>query len=242
MRITSCPNSCKRCFVTIPSAIPVVRAYNSASAELRLTVCCVRDHAVSVVFPHCRTPPACAFARRCLACPIAVCVHVHELWRCNAFDQALCTWNAFQVPHDTLQVHLVGQVIFRAVSLTLYMMSARSWHMYNNFPTTVLCIARLLFSCSTSDSVVGVLFTLGVVTGFCFFQTKNSYHVSDVLRIRLHRVSSCRSLDHSSQEEDFVTCLLHCSCDPHQKLVLTRVQPVSEIHFSVQTANRHQYE
>ena len=29
----------------------------------------------------------------------------------------------------------------------------------------------------------------------------NSYHVSDVLRIRPHRVSSCRSLDHFTQEE-----------------------------------------
>ena len=57
MRITSCPNSCKRCFFTIPLAIPVVRAYNSGSAELRLTVCCVRDCAVSVAFLHCTTPP-----------------------------------------------------------------------------------------------------------------------------------------------------------------------------------------
>ena len=43
----------------------------------------------------------------CVACPIAVCVHVHELWRCNSFDQALCTWNAFQISHNTLLVHLV---------------------------------------------------------------------------------------------------------------------------------------
>ena len=40
------------------------------------------------------------------------------------------------------------------------MTSARSWHMYNNFPTTVLYIARLSPSSSTSDAVVGVLFTL----------------------------------------------------------------------------------
>ena len=39
------------------SATPVVEAYNSGSAELELTVCCVRDHAVSVAFPHCTTPP-----------------------------------------------------------------------------------------------------------------------------------------------------------------------------------------
>ena len=34
-------------FATIPSEIPVVKACNSASAELRLTVCCVRDHDVN---------------------------------------------------------------------------------------------------------------------------------------------------------------------------------------------------
>ena len=46
-----------RCFVVIPSATPVVKANNSASAELKLTVCCARDHAVSVSFLHCTTPP-----------------------------------------------------------------------------------------------------------------------------------------------------------------------------------------
>ena len=46
----------QKIFVTIPSATPVVRAYNSAS-ELKLAVCCVRDHAVSVAFPHCTIPP-----------------------------------------------------------------------------------------------------------------------------------------------------------------------------------------
>ena len=48
MRITSWPNSCKRCFVTVPSATPVVKAFYSASAELILAVCCILDHAVSV--------------------------------------------------------------------------------------------------------------------------------------------------------------------------------------------------
>ena len=57
MGVTSWPNSCNMCFVTIPSATPVVRAYNSASAKLKLTVCCVRDHAVSVAFHHCTTSP-----------------------------------------------------------------------------------------------------------------------------------------------------------------------------------------
>ena len=58
----------------------------------------------------------------------------------------------------------VGHVFFLAVSLTLYMMSARSCHMYSSFPTAVLYTARFSFSSSTSDSVVGVLCTLGVDT------------------------------------------------------------------------------
>ena len=36
-RVASCPSSFKRCFVTIPSEIPAFKAWNSASAELRLT-------------------------------------------------------------------------------------------------------------------------------------------------------------------------------------------------------------
>ena len=116
------------------------------------------------------------------------------------------------------------------------MTSARSWHMYNNFPTTVLCVARLSFSSSTSDSVL----TLGVVTGFCFFQTKNSYHVSDVLLIRLHGVASCRS----PRDPGRKCCHPASPFVPRfsSKLALTRVQPVSELHFSVQTLTRHRHE
>ena len=42
---------------TFPSAIPVVRAYSSASAELGLTDSCVRSHAEKVAFLHCTIPP-----------------------------------------------------------------------------------------------------------------------------------------------------------------------------------------
>ena len=160
-------------------ATPVVRAFNSASAELKRTVCCVRDHAVSVAFPHCTTPPLVLVPRCCLACPIAVCVHVHELRKCSDFDQALCG-----VPFKYLTIRFrfisslsVGHVMFLAVSFTLYMTSARFWHMYNNFPTTVVYIARLSPSSSTSDSVVGVVFTLGVITGFTFL---NREHLSRI--------------------------------------------------------------
>ena len=132
-------------------------------------------------------------------------------------------------------------VIFLAVSFTLYMTSARSWHMYNNFPTTVLYIARLSPSSSTSDSVVGVLHTWSH-HGFCFFQTKNIYHASDVLRIRFHRVSSCRSLKHSAQETEFVTCLLHSSCDPHQNLFCQEFNQFQNFIFSVQTLTRRRHE
>ena len=40
-----------------PSAIPVVKEYTSASAELKLTDCCVLDHAERVAPHHCVTPP-----------------------------------------------------------------------------------------------------------------------------------------------------------------------------------------
>ena len=170
MRITSCPNSCKRCFVTIPSAIPVVEAYNSASAKLELTVCCVRDHAVSVALPHCTTPPLVLL--HVVAWPaqsLSVCTFTN-FGGVTISIRLFALGTPFQVSHNTLQIHLatLGRTcnFRRAVSFTLCMTSARSWHMYNNFPTTVLCIARLSLSSSTSDSVVGVLFTLGVVTGF----------------------------------------------------------------------------
>ena len=149
MRITLCPNSCKRCFVTIPSAGPVVRAKNSASAELKLTVCCVRDHTVSVAFPHCTTPP---LVLSHVGAWLAQSLSVYTFTNFGGVTISIrhfALGMPFQVSHNTLQVHLVtlGQTgNFRAVSFTLHMMSARSWHMYNNFPTTVLYIARLPFS------------------------------------------------------------------------------------------------
>ena len=160
-------------------ATPVVRAYNSASAELKRTVCCVRDHAVSVAFPHCTTPPLVLVPRCCLACPIAVCVHVHELRKCSDFDQVLCgaPFKYLTKRFRFISSLSVGHVIFLALSFTLYMTSARSWHMYNNFPTTVLYIARLSPSSPTSDSVVGVVFTLRVITGFTFL---NREHLSRI--------------------------------------------------------------
>ena len=164
MRVTSCPNSSKRCY--------------SAT---------------------------CTFTCRWLTCPIAVCVHVNELWGCNDFDQALCTRSAFQVSHDTLHVFLItlGRTngFSCCLSFTLYMMSVLSWHMYNSFHMAVLYTARFSFSSSSSDSVVGVLLTPGVATGFCVFQTKNSDNISDVLRVRFNRVPTDCSYDHSAQKE-----------------------------------------
>ena len=46
-----------RCFFTIPLKIPVVKAYKSASAELRLTDCYVLDQAEMVPLLHCVSPP-----------------------------------------------------------------------------------------------------------------------------------------------------------------------------------------
>ena len=135
MRITSCPNSCKRCFVTILSATPVVRAYNSASAELNLIVCCVRDHAVSVAFHHCTTPPLVLLhVGACLAQSLSV-------YTFTNFEGVVISIRLFALgallKYLTIRFRFisslsVGHVIFLAVSFTLYMTSARSWHMYNS--------------------------------------------------------------------------------------------------------------
>ena len=146
MSVTSCPSCCKRCFVTIPSAIPVVRAYNSASAELKLTVCCVRDPCCEGCVSPLHNSAICAFACCWLTCPIAVCVHVHQLWECNDSIRYFALGTHFKyltIRFTFISSLSVGQMIFRAVSFTLFMMSARSWHVYNSFRTAVLYTARL---------------------------------------------------------------------------------------------------
>ena len=124
---------------------------------------------MNVALPHCTTPPL-------------VLLHVET---CPAQSLSVYTFTNFECLMISIKLFAlgtpckcrtirfrfissvsVGHVILSARSFTLYMMSARSWHMYNNFRTTVLYIAHLSPSCSTNDSVVGVLFTLGVITGF----------------------------------------------------------------------------
>ena len=79
-RVTSYTSSFKTCFVTIPSAIPVVQAYSSASAEHELTDRCVRDHAERVALHQLHFSTACALASHGLPWQVAVCAHVHGLW------------------------------------------------------------------------------------------------------------------------------------------------------------------
>ena len=202
MRIISCPNSCRRCFVTTQSAIPVVRAYNSASAELKLTVCCVRDHAVSVALPHCTTPPLVLL--HVVAWP-AQSLSVYPFTNFGGVTISMRLF-ALGTPFKYLTIRFkfisslsVRHVNFRAVSFTLYMTSVRSWHTYNIFPTTVLYIARLSLSSSTSEFVVGASSQSESSLVLLHPNQEQLSHVSDVLRIRFHRASSCRSLD---QEEN----------------------------------------
>ena len=108
----------------------------------------------------------------------------------------------------------VGHKISRAVFLfTLYMMSARSWHMYGSFPTAVLHTARLSFSSSSSDSVFGVLLTLVVATGF----DSSSPRTAIKSRIPFHRVSS-GSDDNSAKKEYLVVQLYQSSHAAHHDL------------------------
>ena len=95
--------SVNRCLVTIPSAISVVRACSSASAELRLTHYCVGDRAERVAFPHGTTPPLVL-----LQVMGGLAQSLHGLRECTDFDQALCTRDTFQVSCDALHVHLVA--------------------------------------------------------------------------------------------------------------------------------------
>ena len=167
-RVTSCPSSFKICFVTIPSEIPVVRACNSASAELKLCDCCVLDHVERVALHHCVTPPVVLLH---VCCCLAQSLSVYTFANCGNVLISIKHF-ALWTPYKCCAMRFTffsslseGQVIFLAVSFTLYMMSARSWQMCINFPTGVLYTARFSFSSWTSDSVVGGLFTIGVVTG-----------------------------------------------------------------------------
>ena len=140
---------------TISSAIPVVQAYKSASAEHELTDRCVRDHAERVALLQLHFSTACALASHGLPWPVAVCVHVHGLWEYQMTSVkhfALGTPFKYRVMRCMLISSLsAGQRIMRAVSFTLhvsftlYMMSARSWQVYNGFPTAVLHTAEFFF-------------------------------------------------------------------------------------------------
>ena len=152
------PSSFKRCFVTIPPAIPVVRTYSSKSAELKLTDCCVRDHAEGVAFPPCATPPLVLSLSRD-TCQVSFdALHVHPVALSGTKDLSCCLLHAV---HDASTL-------------------ARSWHMYNTSPAAVPYTARCSVSSSTRDTVVGVLLTLGVATGL------ESYRPTTAITSRMH--------------------------------------------------------
>ena len=96
-------------FFTIPSAIPVVKAYNSASAGLKLTDCCVLDHAERDTHLHCVTPPLVLLHVWC--CP-AQSLSGYTLMNCGnvliSTKHFLCNRDTFQVSSDALHVHLVA--------------------------------------------------------------------------------------------------------------------------------------
>ena len=65
------------------------------------------DHAGRVSSPL-RNSTACPHARQVLSCPLAVCVHVHELRECVDLNHRLCIGDTFQVSCDAVHVHLVA--------------------------------------------------------------------------------------------------------------------------------------
>ena len=68
-----------------------------------------------------------ALARLVSSCPVAVCVHVHERRESVDLDQGLCDRD-LAMRFTFISSLTVVHMIFLAVSFTLYMMSARSWH------------------------------------------------------------------------------------------------------------------
>ena len=112
----------------------------------------------------------------------------------------------------------VGQMIFRAVSFTLYMMSVRSWHIVQTVfhGSSVHCSSivhpfnqRFCRRCS-----------LGTRSRhwFCVFGAKNSDDTSDVLRFRFNRVPTNCDHDHAAQKEYLSVLLCQSSHYTHHDL------------------------
>ena len=150
----------------------------------------VLDHAVSVAFPHCTTPPLVLL--HVVACP----AQSLSVYTFTNFDGVMISIKLFPLgaPFKYLSMRFrfisslsVEHVIFLAVSLTLYMMSC-------SFPgtcTTVfpqLFCTLLVFSPSQLNERFCRWRPLHTWSHhwFCFLQTKNIHHILDVLRIRFH--------------------------------------------------------
>ena len=104
---------------------------------------------MSVAFPHCTTPPLVLL--HVVAWP-AQSLSVYTFTNYGGVTISI-RLPALRAPFRCLTIRFkfisslsVRHVIFLAVSFTLYMKSARSWHMYNRFPTTVLYMASSLLS------------------------------------------------------------------------------------------------
>ena len=82
--------------------------------------------------------------------------------------------------------------------------------------SSTLLVSR---SPSTSDSVVGVLSTLGVTTRSRVLQTTHGSHVSDVLRICVNQVSTSRTHDHCAKKEYLIAQSSQASHKAHHDLI-----------------------
>ena len=181
----------------------VVRAYNSASAQLKLTVCCVLDHAVRDAFHHCTNSPLVLL--HVVACP----AQSLSVYTFTNFEGVMISIRLFApgalFKYLTIRFRFisslsVGHVIFLAVFL----------HAVHDICSFLAHVQQFSHNCSVHCS--SFTFQLNEPFcrwrplhtwshhGLCFFQSKNIHHVSDVLRIRFHRVSSCLSLNHSVWE------------------------------------------
>ena len=136
---------------------------------------------------------------------------MYTFWECGNVRISIKHF-ALGIPfmYPALHVCLATLSGTKDLLVSLYMMSSRSWHMYNNFPTAVLYTARAF-----------VIQLDQRLRRWCSLDSspKNGNHVSDVLRICFDGVSTSFCHDHDAKKEYLIVQSSQSSHNAHQDLI-----------------------
>ena len=245
MRVTSYPSSFKRCLVTIPSSLPVVRAYSSASAELKLTDWCVRDHADNVASPHCATPPLVLL--QVVGCP-AQSPSVYTFTDCGEVMisvRHIAPGAPFK--YRVMRFMVISSLCSGTKDLsccflqTVHDVCSLLAHVQ---PLSHGCPAHGPFYVLQFDQRLGRWCSLDTRSRHWsrVLQTKHGNHVSDVLRICFNRVSTSCCHDNSAKKEDLVVQLSQSPHNAHHDLNRQLLNESLNFDTRARTAIRHQHE